>query len=524
MKKLKTVLSFLLVTIMVCTVVFAFAGCKVDEKPSGSGSSTDPPSGKSEPKEVKWMLYAYGTVKLESHLKIYQKLEELANVKIVPIPVPSDVYKERFNITVISDDVPDIVSVRSVGKTANELGEKGIFVALNNHYDKLPNFKKYIDKFADSVPHMTANDNNVYSFPLVRDNAPIPAHGIVLREDLLTKQGIDINSIETVEDLYKAFAALKDANDGKPVIGARNGLENLNLIAQTFGTRFMIPRYDKELKKYISPVDDPNLKSAVEYCAKLYKDGILHPDWASMSDEIWEQSVASGELLVFFDNMQQIAQRNADLRVDNPDAKLAAILPPKYNGIRYEWGGSAKLDNNRGTAISSKTKALDEALMINDWLFSDEGVEFVVFGEEGKTFRRRDDGTNEYIVDSDWETGTGPLPTEYGSGQNVNFLRVMDESLFNDWHIYGKNKNEMEPYCKVYAEQIYTYILPPQKFNQEQVEKLKELQTPLDTAFQENLVLFINNSKSMDEWDNFMQTLKDMRIDELVALYNETLE
>jgi len=499
------------------------------ETPAGSTSTAPSSPAVEAPKEVSWMLVEFGTMKFGNHLEVYKLLEEAGNMKLDIIPSPIDSYSEKFNITLASGKLPDIISV--YGGTAaleavNENGPKGLFVPLSDHLDKMPNFKAWIDKYPEDAQALRASDGKIYVGFNVKDY-PVFNTGFAIREDLLKKNGIELTDIRTAEDLYNAFGVLKKELGG-PVMSARYGFANLNWMSKMFGTSFGIQFYSNWDQAYINPFKLPNTKDAVTYMHNMFKDGYLHPDWASMTDQVWAQQIAGPDqkLGFYVDNMQNINGSNKALfeagKTTSDQEGWAGLLPPAYNGKVYPWGAGRSLTAEWGRAISAKTKALDNILKAWDFNYDINNVEKFVYGVEGETYKLREDGTPEYLIDQTTPEGEKLMMEKYGYGQAQHWAVVFRPTEYFDYARNPKNSG-FEKASDLYKD-IYTFTSPPIQLNKDETELLKQLKTPFDTFANENMVKFINGQRSLDEWDAFVQELNGkFKGDEIVAIYNGAL-
>lgn len=500
--------------------------------PSGSASapaaSSSSPAAEA-PKKVSWMLVEFGTMKFANDLAVYDLLEEAGNLELEIIPSPIDSYLEKFNITLASGTLPDIMSVfggAAALEAVNENGPKGLFVPLSDHLDKMPNFKAWIDKYPNAAQALRASDGKIYVGFNVKDY-PVFNTGFAIREDLLKKNGIELSGIRTTEDLYNAFGVLSKELGG-PVMGARSGINNLSTMAKMFGTSYSINFYSDWDKAYINPFKLPNTKDAVTYMHNMFRDGYLHPDWASMTDQIWSQQIAGPDQKLGFyaDNMQNINASNRALfeagKSPSDQEGWGAVLPPSYNGQVYPWAANQSLTAEWGRVISAKTKALDNILKAWDFNYDINNVDKFVYGVEGETYKLRADGTPEYLIDQNTPEGGELMLGKYGYGLTQHWATIFRPTEYFDYARNPKNSG-FEKASALYKD-VYTFTNPPIQLNKDETEQLKQLKTPFDTFVNENLVKFINGQKPLSEWDAFAQEATDkFKGDEIVAIYNAAL-
>lgn len=518
---------FVWVLCLIMAVSLIGCGQKSTDAAGGqdAGKDTADSGTSSEPIEVSWMMTALGTIDLENpNLKVYQAMNEAADIKIKPIVVPEDSYEDKFAAVIASNDMYDIMAGAPVSQTIQSIGPQGLFVAISDNYDKMPKLKGLLDKYPLDTKAILSTDGKLYQFPTVFVDVTYASTGLVMREDLLNAAGIKPDSIETMDDLYSAFAAMSAQNSGKPVISARFNIKNMAYIARMFGGDFLVA-YNNETKKFEYPVYKNETKMAVEFLNKMYTDGLLHPEWASMSDAVWEEAVSTGELATYVDNMQMLAARNSDLASSvGEHAKLIPVLPPKINGKIRPWSSnpSVMLGGWGGPVISSAVtgEKLSRIFTLMNWIYDyEKSSPSLLWGEEGVTFVYDEQGYPRYIVDVDWENGNGPLPKEYGV--NV-FALVVTPERFYDIATNPVGENPFMDAMELYKE-VYAYSTPSVAFTTEETDRLKVIKTPLDTFVQENIIKFINGTTPMSQWDQFVAKLTEMKIHEVEEIYNTAL-
>lgn len=481
------------------------------------------------PQNVEWMIIEFGPFKYTNDLAVYQLMEQAGNIDFTILPSPIDAYVEKFNITLASLDIPDVISLFGGQPTldaVNEYGPKGLFVPISDHYDKLPNFKKFVDKYPVSAQAITASDGKIYVLPGIRDYTPAN-QGFGIREDLLNKNNIQLADIKTTDDLYHALTVLKQELGG-PVMSARSGISNMSRLAQMFGTAFQINFYSDWDKQYINVFNLPNTKDAVIFMNNMFKDGLLHPDWASMTDQEWSQGIGGpSQYLGFYaDNMQNLDASNRALleagATDKPLYGWGGLLPPAYNGKVYPWAANLNFSTDWGKAISAQTEALDGILTAFDYAYDLNNVDKFVYGVEGESYKLREDGTPEYLYDQETPEGAVLAFEQNGYGQNQAWALVFRETEYFDW---ARNpKGAAFERAALSYKNVYTFNNPPIQLTADETEQLKNLKTPFDTFVNENLVKFINGQRPISEWEAFVQEANGtFKADQIVAIYNGAL-
>ena len=483
-----------------------------------------------EPQNVR-ILYMDSTgFKYNNDLVIYQTIEEACNINLEVETVPSSEFVSKFGTMLAGGNLPDIINHTTAIDQVNELGPKGMFLPISDYLDQMPNVKAVLEQYPEEVEMMKASDGKLYKIPTVK-TADVNTQGFCIRADILRENGVDANSIKTMDDLFEALMVLKEANGGKPVYGIRSGgeLKEFTYFARAFGVYSMNfigdIQYNNETGLFEYPVESQNLKDAVAFFAKLYANGILPADCMTMSDQQWDAANKANELFFFVDNCPNLPNFNQFLWNMGVDAEYTCITPPAYEGKVYPWKSGRMLDFSYGDIISAKTKSLEGILAYEDWLYNKDNLEYIVFGIEGETCER--DETGRLINTMSGEEGTKINTEHYGFGMNWNWCKYRPAFPYLQWDktalVYypdAKAQDVIAQYEAILSD-LYTIPADPvTRFSDEQNEDLKDFKTPIDTYLQENIASFILNQKPMDEWDDFVNGFRKMNPDAIVEIYN----
>ncbi len=476
---------------------------------------------------VTWMMRNIGTTLYNNPLKVYEYLGAAGNLTIKPIMVAPDVYMDKLSIAVAGNDLPDIVNIGNQDLfiealtpdflLAKEIGPKGLIVPLSDNLDKLPNYKIWLDKFAEYAGGITSSDGKIYFASVVRAYNPTSSLGGVIRSDLA-----DTMKFDTFETLFNTLKTMRDKSDG-PIWVNRSGILNLNLLSYSFGTSLTeFPYYDQYAKTFINSVATPNFKDAILFFKSLVDADILTKEWTNFPEPQWYIDSMNGSCQFWVDNMMNVPTHNNGLITNGLTGTFKAFVPPSYGGKFYGWPGKSRFSTT-GSIISAKTKALDNILAMFDWTYNlAASHDKLYWGEPGITCKQLasgEYGNTKPGVQS--EPAFIKLITDiYGVGENSNWMKVFtDVEYYNDRQYDGARK--WAPEGKVYGDSVYTYSVPSVNLSTADAAKFKELYTPLQTYIDENVTNFINSKKDISEFDAFVAKVKEMGADTLVELYNK---
>lgn len=495
------------------------SGAKENEQPKAS--STTQGKDQKELPTIKIAVSDAGQIKFTPDLFIMQEIAKAGECKLDVIPIPAAEFETKRNALIASKDIPDLMFNPDSNSytVVQSMGPKGIFYKIDTIFDKVPNFKKWADKYLEFYKIMKASDGHIYAFPKI-NNFDLFDWGLCIRADLLDNEAITADKIETIDDLYNALKIIKDKKGNAPwVARAEKVNENRFLPAtvQMFGTGVNMYYNGKEDAFKFGPLDE-NFRIMVEFLNKCYKDGLIHKDAFVMDDDTYSQLLKGDKAYFFIDNMNSIHWAGPD------NSRFEVILPPKVNGTRY-YGtvASGNIEYKNLWTVAANTKYLDNVLKIVDWAYSDVGEEALHWGKEGYTFTRNEQGERRYIFHSEgWPYLTTEKKHVYDLGLYHNGWNVFlwTEEMFDMRWIYTDGK--FTAARKMYIDnKVVPPVSPPVVFTPDEEGNKNALEQPINTFADENVLNFITGVKPMSEWNAFTARLKEMKVDELVKIYND---
>jgi len=317
-------------------------------------------------------------------------------VDIELVKVPQGNYAEKLSLMIMSGDIPDLIYFQGGD---DKLAAQGVLEDLGPYVAKSKYFKALMD------PHSA---QRLASYPYVAWIAPPRVRTPVMRKDWYdslpsAKAVASKPSVDSYYALFKDLVAKKGAKYGICVTGATNGVEELDAIFDAaFGTTSTWLK-GADGKWAYSRVT-PNEKAKLEFYAKLYKEGLLDPEfltkkWDSKEQVFYEgkagmiPGVAPGSVDVYANKMQKA--QGTDI-VALPPAKGAAQGLTPFVDVTKE---------SRGFAISASSKAKQAAFAVLDFMWSPAGLKLAKLGIPGLHYN--DDGKQYVLTDKypEWYNG-----------------------------------------------------------------------------------------------------------------------
>ena len=411
----------------------------------------------------------------------------------------------------------------------NKFGMSGAFRSLDDLIEKYaPNLKKYIMDNNEVHAQTAASDGKIYGIPML--TAVRTAMGYCIRKDWLDDLGMA--EPETIDDWYKVLKAFKTtdlngngAGDITPLILDRAWENYFNNFADAWGIElngnndyWMV----KDGKVEFAPIL-PETKEYLSTMAKWYSEGLIDQEFITREDtnnyHILNNKAGA---TCYWTGYVAGMNANSEVLALDPDTNWQVIKPPVLNA-----GQPAKTFSQQAAvggsawAISSKIpddKAV-EIIKMFDYVYSDEGSMLFNFGVEGESFQYVD-GVPEYtdlVTKSEkglvtWIRSNGMQPLigirqlpEYEAASCAN--EDVKTQLFN------------------YVDNNYFYdINPTLVLTEDEQDKYETVMSSVKIYVDEELLKFIIGSRPIEEFDSFVERIKEMGIDEAIGLENQAYE
>ncbi|NQX60883.1 extracellular solute-binding protein [Paenibacillus qinlingensis] len=390
------------------------AGCSKDSgadsvspSPAGGSASASVSSKTEGPYELKW-LKAQDISKPYDPSKdvVKQAIEKKLNIKIVPELVDVQQYKTKLNLKMASGDIPDVVRI-DFADDFQKYAPQGAFVDLTNLINEkdTPNILKEVPK---EIFEQAKVNGKIFGIPYQGGPGAGYRWNLVMRKDYLDGMGAKVP--KTLDEYYNLLKKVKtEKPDVIPLGGytAQIGQQKFanNSFDNIFGAFSVTPGYFTEKDGKFSNYDiDPKMKDALQFLQKMYAEGLIDKEFATIKEEQLRAKLYSGKLFSWMGWWS--TPNDYDTQVETTElkksGKLAADgklpnqvdLPFKYLTLTDSLVGTdGKAVAPQGApfsqvnAISAKTKDPKKALAIIENSLSLENQMLTVWGVEGEDYK-----------------------------------------------------------------------------------------------------------------------------------------
>lgn len=312
-------------------------------------------------------------------------IQENRKVNVEPIQ-SGGASAEKLNTMIVSDDLPDVIFTDR-GATVERLAKAGKLVALDEYYDKYPNFKKYVKE--STLNLLRSEDGKIYQIPNWYTSGQFGNGGWMVNKDIYNELGRP--ALETYDDLYEYLLQVRDKypNVVPLEVGEKGaGLEIMyGGFRENATSKFITLMGYPEGDKLISIYDDPAFKEMMLYVNKLFRERLITQDALQQTQDAVKEKVNTGRVAVMIESNITTygAEGHRALTANNPDSGYEIIWPIHKAGLdknKVFVSGFETLGWNVNV-ITTNAKDPEAIFAYYDWITGPEGQKVLFFGPKG---------------------------------------------------------------------------------------------------------------------------------------------
>lgn len=431
---------------------------------------------------------------------------------------------QAYTLLLTEDVLPDIIFHNISHSDAEQLIEDGVIYDLTEYLPVYaPDYWEWINGDESRFREATTGSGRVPSVSMwIEGDYNKCFIGPFIRQDWLDECGLNTPvTLEDWENVLTTFVEKYDAPFCAPLsyfrhFGFSSGVNAVGLTSLVY--------LDGDTVKY-APAQD----SRLEYLTVLnrwWENGLIDKDMFTVDDNSLRAKMLAGEVSSSVAALSTMTNILQDAEKEGTGAVIApASYPRTAPGEPTNWIYTTA-DLRNGYAAFVTTSCPEEKLITAlQWLnygFTEEGMMYWNFGSEGVTYTLNADGEPEFteLITGDAD-GLNAAMEKY-TGMQGNGISIQASRL-----VALKNH-------KVAAEAVYTWIensnaakhrMPSGvSFTSDENNERADLETALDTYVLEMSLKFISGEESLDNWEEFQNTLKSMGAERLVELYQNAYD
>ncbi|MCL6613158.1 MAG: extracellular solute-binding protein [Firmicutes bacterium] len=487
-----------------------------------------------------WMELHQNTALITTNfgdLPLAKELEKRTGIKVKYIhpPVASQAVgptgraTEAFNLMVASGELPDIIEYfwRYIPGGPTAAIKNGIIIRLNDAIKKwAPNLRAFLRKHPEIDKMVKTDEGDYFCFPFLRGTGPGPllsTAGLIIRKDWLDELGLPIPT--TIDEWYTVLKAFKEKKGATAPLTIQMGnlredfANAFNFFAPSMGNGFYVDR-GKVKYGWI----DPNMKNFYITMNKWYKEGLIDPNFATLSSKTIDANILSGKSgAAHGSGGSGIGRWLPALREKDPKADLAGCPWPaakkgekiaKFGYAQAIWPGEGG-----NAAISTKCKNVEAAVRFLDYNYSPEGHLLMNFGIEGISYKMVD-GYPTYTDTIMKASAITQEMSRYMRG-HTNGPFVQDPRYLEQYYALPQQKQAQAEWMKTDA---VKYHLPPISLTSEESSEVAKIISEIDTYNSEMFMKFIMGTEPIENFDKYVAQVKKLGLDRVLEIYQRAYE
>ncbi|SCZ79142.1 extracellular solute-binding protein [Acidaminobacter hydrogenoformans] len=441
--------------------------------------------------------------------------------------VPSNNYSSKLKLSLSSENLPDIIEV-SYSEMIQSVSSGRLAPLSHLIATQAPHFSKLLEARPELNALMIGD--NFYAFPMLVWKSLPTAAVPILRMDVLNALDLgdrqNLTAPQTYDELLELLIYIKAAYPELDLWINRSGTRNLiSNVSYPLGSGYsqstsfyFEPRSGKG--EFLYGPAHSSFKEVLAFLKKAYESGVLDPYYALTTVDEWQQKLSTGQALFFFDLPINLENFNVPLKKLNSNYAFAPLLNIK-NGA-----GDARISLQYEThwlhnyyAISSKSRNIEAAVQLLDWLYSEEGASVANYGAFGTDYTleagRAIIHPGHYLHYKEAPFSFRLMQFERGTGQGF-FTPYIDQTF----------QYQIQPQLEAVMDQIArsgmgeTAPLPP-SLTVKEAARVSELIQHLDAILFEHIDAYIIGEKSIDQFETtLMRQLQEAGSGELEEILN----
>lgn len=439
----------------------------------------------------------------ENHNPYLDYIEQHTNLDINVVMPPNEGYQEKLNVIMSSGNWPDMINVFDAVWVANYVKQNAL-MPLDDLIDKYgPDLKARIPPEAWEKVRF---NGKVYAIPSIDEVKGVEL--VYARKDWLDKLGLKPpRTLDEYTRVMRAFAEQDPDGDGQRNTFGVVMTENLGRSAPFFGAfGVQLNQWVERDGKLVYSNTLPEMKEALSYLNKLYREGLLDPEFPLNKNRNLEEKIVTGKVGLYsaawYDTRGPIALNESS----DPNAEWIPLDYP--TGPR---GESGVYDTNlvrEYEVIPAGSKHAEAVIRMLNFI-AGEGYRDLKLGFENEVWHRVDGKIVTNFEEHNKHLYRGIYQSLVETG-DPELLKVRLDSLGEQFHLYDN------------LQMIERHLIR-NRFTGLPTPAMGKYQTKLN-ALQDEFIKMIVGVTPIDAFDSYVEQWRREGGDEVTREVNEWFE
>ena len=456
--------------------------------------------------------------------QIYQVAEEKTGVKMTYTPLSTSASAEQFNVIMASGSYPDLIGWGLNYAAGDDSAvEEEVYLDLTEYIaEYAPNYWEILSTDDELLDTAVTDGGYIVGFHAVRTEKGLGSGGMVIRTDLLEKVGME--KPYTIEEYDAVLAAFKDLGLEQPLVMLSPGAIQGNFLAGAYDVaafcnsfpQSVAPTYVEDGTIKFGPLED-GFKDYLLKVKEWFDKGYIHSDFITLNSN-WNSpwyanSITGGQAGIFFADQGNLGGYIAGSEVEGFAVEATYDMHATKDSINHFASYRNKAVGN-GFRVTSDCENVELACRWGDWWYTEEGSLIANYGVEGVSFDYVDGipMLNETVTDA--PEGMRDALLIYCSNDTI--CCVIDPNAV----ISGYSEVDKA------APEIWdtgvddAFVIPSTvSLSAEETTEAMNIYSDIQTLCLESIAKFINGDKSMDEYDQFVEDIIALGIEDYLAIH-----
>ena len=426
---------------------------------------------------------------------------------------------EQYNLMLVSGDVADFIRQMYIYHTRglDDAVEAGWICDLMDFKEDLPNLFGRLDASQELYIQSVTDGGRLAGFPMLMSQSENWVNGLFIRQDWLDKYGLQKpHTLDEFEHVLEVF------RDNEPSAAKGPMWMNNKMftgIDGTFGINMYSNFFYRDGTVRASVLED-GYREYIQTLAEWYSRGLISNDSTTFDGFLAIMDTGGwlgGKWGITYDCFVYLDDMNA--QGENGFKMVPLEIPVKNAGDTIHTLYSDRMSWPGALGISQNCSNMELACRYWDYCYSEEGSIHANFGEEGLTYKMGADGKPHY-------TDFAARNPEMNPNQVQNYYMMLDGPYYRIGGRTYEAISKEEQQCGVeWTKGDNSYTLPANlALTAEEGNKKATIMSDVSSYIDENQVLFVNGQRSMDEFDSFIDGIRSLGIEEVVAIYQTALD
>ncbi len=436
---------------------------------------------------------------------------------------------QDFSLLMASGDYPDIICTNFSGYAGGVDGaiKDGIILPINDYLDTYASdYKARLDSNEEWAKGAVTPLGNYAGFYHLRTNDPgvSNSYGLVIRQDWLDDLGLEVPT--TADEFVEVLRAFRDEKGAtSPLTGDAGiiaSMGNYGLATSPFGL-VNTSYYQIDGTVHFGAAE-PEYKDYLAWMNSLYEEGLMDRNFNTLDSATNNSNILNG---------------TSGVTAGYAGGGIGAWIPTgQAEDPEYNLSGMSSLVANKGdtpmynqrqmsvpgtmAAITTSCENVEAAVQFLNYGYTEAGNLLMQYGTEGVSYEMVDGAphyTDEVLHN----------PDGYPFAQAVGlYAYVSDHGPYIQGpdfctQSYSDAQNAaLEAWTVSDVDQYY--IPDALSIGADEADEYTSIKSEVDTYVSENRILFITGERSLDEFDDYLNTLKDLGVDRMIEIYQNAYD